>query len=184
VAALGFAFARRTLLKHFAIQTLMLLGVGLSTVAQAQFTFTLQSASKTTVPGGNVTFTGIFDNTVSPEGTISLDGLSLSFPNGSVLSDYDNGTLFMNNATFNANNFQVINGALFTENIFQVAVANNTPDGNYSGSVTVNYRIGSDTTVRRLTQSFTVQSTPTPPVILVTLLGGIGTVRMALRRRK
>jgi hypothetical protein len=35
-----------------------------------------------------------------------------------------------------------------------------------------------------LNKNFSVTATPTPPVLLVTLFSGIGTVRMALRRRK
>lgn len=176
-------------------QTLLILGVlcgvVLTAPAQAQLSLNLTlpavADNITVAPGG----LALFNATLSAgsEGAIFLDGIGVTLTNYERTTWQDGGASFFANFPDSSLGESLAASTSASGELFQVTLAgslgNAIPGATYTGNVSVEYHIGSDFSPLLLTKNFTVTSqTPTPPVILVTLLSGIGTARMALRRRK
>jgi hypothetical protein len=158
---------------------------GTLTTAHAQLSITaIIPTSQTVSPGGIITYQGTLKFTTGGQfaSLVSLNSAAFT----GLMGDFTATPLLSNFSIATLNT-----GASVTANLFSLQLSNNPSQAiphTYSGTVTVNYtRLnngGSPAILNTAAANFSVQSTPTPPVVLVTLLGGMGTVRMALSRRK
>lgn len=155
---------------------LVLLALGSTESVKAQLAIAFAQDTKTVVAGGLVTFKATLTNTSNA--SISIDGFNFaSLPSDLTWDDAGDlfATSFLGQTISAGNNIEA--------DIFRLQLASSPSNSipyTYNDSIYVTYN-GS----ALANQLYRVNSqTPTPPVVLVTLLGGIGTVRMTLRRRK
>lgn len=162
-------------IKWLAVGTLL---CGSLLSAHAQLNFTLNNSPQSITAGGFATFTATLTNTgVTPINLSDFTGLTFS---PGFLGDLSLDQTYFNNFAPLA-----ANGGTATGNLFRLKLDSGaTVPQTYTGTVEVNYLYGGVPS-STATQSLTVNSkTPTPPVVLVTLMSGIGTARIALARRK
>jgi hypothetical protein len=151
--------------------------------AQLALSFTnAPSDTRTVAPGGLTTFNALLTNQ-STTSSLELIGIGVTLTSlDTTWNDMGNPIFFQN--FFTPNEFLAASTSR-SGGLFQVALSSNPSQAvphTYSGTVEVTYlQNGNQGSV---VKSFNVQSTPSPPVVLVTLVGGIGAARMALRRRK
>jgi hypothetical protein len=171
-----------------ALTGLLCIGSLLSAAAQLSISFNnAPSDTRTVLPGSTTTFKATISN--SSTNALELIGIGVNFDEFGDISWGDftpTSSLFETN--FMTPSQYLLGSGTRTADMFRADLISNPSQPvphNYTGTVNVFYKVvGGDGSTLMASKGFTVQSTPSPPVILVTLVGGIGAARMALRRRK
>lgn len=177
--------------KHFLLVATGLLSAGWGQVASAQLTLSFNNApsdTRTVARGGSTLFNATLTNTTN--NSLELLGIGVTFDNsfGDISwGDKPPATTLFETNFLTPSEFLSGSGTR-TGNLFRADLISSPSQSvptNYTGTVTVYYSVvGGNGATLSAYRGFTVQSTPSPPVVLVTLVGGIGAARMALRRRK
>ncbi|GEM_PF-2378799 len=166
-------------MKHSSLAAIALFSLMIAPLAgRAQLLLELDSVVQITEAGGQAAFTGTLTNTGTTELFLNSIGFNFQGDAANYLSGDD--TPFFSNVPASLPG----NGGTYVGTIYNINVAQGTPNGDYFGAITLIGGADATASMDLGTANFRVSVVPAPSALVTLFIGAVPGIAFMLRRRR